>query len=179
MYIVASFQNHIQSTEFCESFIWPCREHRKLHLFRQVSISSTAYLRCSLGFIKCLCTELFFERWNSHFQSLISWYWARGWVEILSHGCHWPLKPYIFLEVVGHYDDVTSTSCSLKSPVICEGNSLVTGEFPSQRASSAEKNFHLMTSSWTRRRQKPGISIHSIDFGFSIEPGLYAKQSNS
>ena len=30
---------------------------------------------------------------------------------------------------------------------LCEGNSPVTGEFPAQRASNAEKCFHLMTSS--------------------------------
>ena len=30
---------------------------------------------------------------------------------------------------------------------LCEGNSLVTGEFPSQKASNAQKCFHLMTSS--------------------------------
>ena len=30
---------------------------------------------------------------------------------------------------------------------LCEGNSPVTGEFPAQRASNAEDNFHLMTSS--------------------------------
>ena len=31
---------------------------------------------------------------------------------------------------------------------LCEGNSPVTGEFPAQRASSAEKCFHLITTSW-------------------------------
>ena len=30
---------------------------------------------------------------------------------------------------------------------LCEGNSPVTGEFPTQRSSNAEKCFHLMTSS--------------------------------
>ena len=35
---------------------------------------------------------------------------------------------------------------------LCEGNSPVTGEFPAQRASNAEKCFHLMTSSWGNRR---------------------------
>ena len=32
---------------------------------------------------------------------------------------------------------------------LCEGNSPGTGEFPAQRASNAEKSFHLRTSSWT------------------------------
>ena len=31
---------------------------------------------------------------------------------------------------------------------LCEWNSLVTSEFPSQRASNVENHFHLMTSSW-------------------------------
>ena len=31
---------------------------------------------------------------------------------------------------------------------LCEGNSPVTCEFPTQEASNAEKCFHLMTSSW-------------------------------
>ena len=31
---------------------------------------------------------------------------------------------------------------------LCEGNSPLTDEFPVQRASNAEKCFHLMTSSW-------------------------------
>ena len=35
----------------------------------------------------------------------------------------------------------------------CEGNSPVTGEFPAQRASNAEKSFHLMTSSWIRKTE--------------------------
>ena len=65
-------------------------------------------------------------------------------------------------DCVQHYHDVTWTSCSLKPPVIrlfvqhiipshiketsksallalCEGNSPMTGEFPAQRASNAEK----------------------------------------
>ena len=33
---------------------------------------------------------------------------------------------------------------------LCEGNSLVIGEFPAQRASNAEKCFHLMTPSWIK-----------------------------
>ena len=36
---------------------------------------------------------------------------------------------------------------------LCEGISLVTGEFPAQKASNAKKGFHLMTSSWG---QSPG-----------------------
>ena len=35
---------------------------------------------------------------------------------------------------------------------LCEGNSPVTGEFPSQRASNSEDFFHLMTSSWLHFR---------------------------
>ena len=31
---------------------------------------------------------------------------------------------------------------------LCVGNSPVTGEFPAQMASNAEKSFHLITSSW-------------------------------
>ena len=31
---------------------------------------------------------------------------------------------------------------------LCEGTSLVAGEFPAQRASNAEKHFYLVTSSW-------------------------------
>ena len=69
------------------------------------------------------------------------------------------------------YDDITWTSCSLKSPAIqlfiqqlmqihiketsksmvlalCEGSSPVTGEFPSQRASDAEK-----ASIWWRHHE--------------------------
>ena len=33
---------------------------------------------------------------------------------------------------------------------LCVGNSPVTGEFPAQMASNAEKSIHLMTSSWWR-----------------------------
>ena len=33
---------------------------------------------------------------------------------------------------------------------LCVGNSPVTGEFPAQMASNAEKSYHLMTSSWWR-----------------------------
>ena len=63
-----------------------------------------------------------------------------------------------------HYDDVTRTACSLKSPIfllfvqqlmrihiketsalltLCEGNPPVTGECPSQIASIAEKAYIL------------------------------------
>ena len=33
---------------------------------------------------------------------------------------------------------------------LCEGNSPVTGEFPSQRVSNEERSFHLLTSSWMK-----------------------------
>ena len=36
----------------------------------------------------------------------------------------------------------------LRDTGLCAGNSPVTGEFPAQMASNAEKCFHLMTSSW-------------------------------
>ena len=71
-----------------------------------------------------------------------------------------------------HYDDVTWTSINLKSPTtrlfveqlmwahiketsksallaLCEGNSLVTGEFPAQMASNAEKS-----SIWWRHNER-------------------------
>ena len=43
----------------------------------------------------------------------------------------------------------TKKTSKLRFTCLCDGNSLVTGEFPTQRASNAENNLHLMTSSWS------------------------------
>ena len=42
----------------------------------------------------------------------------------------------------------SKTTSKLGFTGLCEGNSPMTGEFPAQRASNAEKCFHLMTSSF-------------------------------
>ena len=44
--------------------------------------------------------------------------------------------------------DLHQRNIKVRILVLCEGNSPVTGEFPAQRSSIAEKSFHLMTSSW-------------------------------
>ena len=47
---------------------------------------------------------------------------------------------------------------------LCEGNSPVTGEFPTQRASNAKKGFHLMMSSWTLESDLlHNTSIYMVD----------------
>ena len=58
---------------------------------------------------------------------------------------------------------------------LCEGNSPVTGEFPSQRASNAEKWFHLMPSScfWNFSIQNKVQPKNSYGFITAIkQPGV-------
>ena len=49
---------------------------------------------------------------------------------------------------------------------LCEGNSPVTGEFPTQRASNAEKSFHVMTSLW--RMSGRGIASWSAPCSWTV-----------
>ena len=76
-----------------------------------------------------------------------------------------PSIPYIPLEVyhTGRFNamivyltiylgaDEKKTS-KLRVTGLCAGNSTMTSEFPAQRASNAEKCFHLITSSWSMVR---------------------------
>ena len=45
---------------------------------------------------------------------------------------------------------ISKKTSKLRVTGLCVGNSPVTGEFPTQRASYAKKSFHLMTSSWNK-----------------------------
>ena len=59
---------------------------------------------------------------------------------------------------------------SSASLALCEGNSPVTGEFPTQWASNAAKSFHLMTSSWMNKSKLICllVVIHKLAHGNCI-----------
>ena len=66
------------------------------------------------------------------------------------------------------YSGADEKASKLRVTVLCEGNSLVTGEFPTQRSSNAEKCFHLMTSSW-----------HQCEAAFNESAALYNETNQS
>ena len=68
--------------------------------------------------------------------TMTSW-WA--WWRLKSPASQLFTKPFVQAQI--------KETSKLRFTGLCEGNSPVTGKFPAQRASNAEKCFHLMTSS--------------------------------
>ena len=101
----------------------------------------------------------------------ITLWWKATVVQMDSPGNAFPCHNVIMCYSCHYNDVIPGATTSLKSPALpdcllnrlfrwrskktsklrftglCAGNSPVTGEFPAQRASNAEKCFHLMTSS--------------------------------
>ena len=89
-------------------------------------------------------------------QSKQAWQWRHNeCYGVSNRRCHDCLLNHLFGRRSKKWSKLRVTG-------LCEGNSPVTGEFPSQRAGNAE-NVHLVTSSW---KENMGI-LHKLIFSYS------------
>ena len=96
-------------------------------------------INCGKGVIQDIYIYRRFSKLSSHWLQSLQWY---------HHECAGVSKTSVLIvysTISSGTDQRNHQSCA--SLALCEGNSPVTGEFPTQRASK-RNCFHLMTSSW-------------------------------